>query len=66
MNRAFTVEIDSNKLRVIYKIPTNSESLEQWTCVPIMSHTHFRVDVHSPVSWMSRNSLLEAGAISEI
>ena len=28
----------------------------------IMSHTRFRVNWHSIVAWMSRDSLLEAGA----
>ena len=31
-----------------------------------MSHIHFRVNVHSRVVWMSRNSLLETGMISEV
>ena len=30
----------------------------------IMSHTHFRVNPHSIVTWMPRNSLLKTGAIS--
>ena len=32
----------------------------------VMSHTSFTVNLHSIVSWMSRNSFLEAGAISEV
>ena len=32
----------------------------------VMSLTRFRVNPHSIVSWMSRNSLLEAGAKSEV
>ena len=36
-----------------------------WVYV-IMSCTRFRVNVHSIVVWMSRNSLLETGAIAEI
>ena len=32
-----------------------------WLYVLIMSRTHFRVNPHSIVAWMSRNSLLEAG-----
>ena len=35
-------------------------------CVFIMSHTHFRVNLHSVVAWMWRNSLLETDAISEV
>ena len=36
-----------------------------WLYVSIMSGTSLRVNPHSTVAWMSRNSLLEAGAISE-
>ena len=36
-----------------------------WLCVFIMSRTSLRVNPHSTVAWKSRNSLLEAGAISE-
>ena len=45
------------------------ESLSVWCiclCVLIMSHTCFKVNLHSLVAWMSRNSLLETGAISEV
>ena len=31
-----------------------------------MSPTRFRVNPHSTVAWMLRNSLLETGAISEV
>ena len=31
-----------------------------------MSHTRFRVSLHSVVAWMSRSSLLEIGAVSDI
>ena len=37
-----------------------------WLYVLIMSHTRFRVNLHSIVTWMLRNSLLETGGISEI
>ena len=37
-----------------------------WLYVLIMSRTRFRVNPHSVVAWMSRNSLLEAGAKSEV
>ena len=33
-----------------------------WLYVLVMSRTRFRVNPHSIVVWMSRNSLLEAGA----
>ena len=36
-----------------------------WLYVFIMSRTISKVNPHSTVAWMSRNSLLEAGAISE-
>ena len=34
--------------------------------VTIMSCTHFRVNMHSVVPWMSKNSFLETGAISKV
>ena len=34
--------------------------------VIIMSRKGFRVNLHSIVAWISRNSLLETGAISEV
>ena len=34
--------------------------------VLIMSHTRFRVILHSLVAWMSRNSLLKTDTISEV
>ena len=37
-----------------------------WLYVLIMSRTCFRVNPHSIVAWMSRNSLLEGGTKSEI
>ena len=37
-----------------------------WLFVIIMSRTRFRVNLHSIVAWMSRNSFLETGAISEV
>ena len=37
-----------------------------WLYVFIMSCMRFRVNPHSVVAWMSRNSLLETGAKSEI
>ena len=36
-----------------------------WLCFFIMSHTRFRVSAHFVIAWMSTNSLLEAGALSE-
>ena len=37
-----------------------------WLYVLFMSRTRFRVNPYSIVAWMSRNSLLEAGAISKV
>ena len=34
--------------------------------VIIMLPTSFRVNLHSIVAWMSRNSLLETGVVSEV
>ena len=36
-----------------------------WLNVFIMSRTSLKVNPHSTITWMSRNSLLDAGAISE-
>ena len=41
-------------------------SLLCWLYVLIMSRMRFRVNPHSIVAWMLRNSLLEAGAKSEV
>ena len=35
-----------------------------WLYVFMMSHVLFRVNLYSIVSWMSRNTLLETGAVS--
>ena len=35
-------------------------------CVIIISHIRFRVNLHSIVAWVPRNSLLETGTISEV
>ena len=37
-----------------------------WLYVLAMSRTRFRVNPHSIVAWMTRNSLLETGAKSEV
>ena len=37
-----------------------------WLYVLVISRTRFRVNLHSTVAWMSRNSLLETLAISEV
>ena len=43
-----------------------STETEIWLFVLIMSRTHFGVNPHSIVAWMSRNSLLETDAMSEV
>ena len=42
------------------------EQYSIWLYLHIMSRTHFRVNLHSIFAWMSRNSLLETGVISEV
>ena len=37
-----------------------------WLCVLAMSRKRFGVNTHSTVAWILRNSLLEAGAKSEV
>ena len=37
-----------------------------WLCVINMSHTRFRVNLHSVIVWMSKSSLLETFVISEV
>ena len=37
-----------------------------WLYVLIISHTHFRVNPHAIVTWMSSSSFLEAGAKYEV
>ena len=37
-----------------------------WLFVLVMSRTRFRVNSHSIMAWMPRNSLLEAGPKSEV
>ena len=41
-------------------------NLDTWQYVLAMSRMRLRVNPHSIVAWMSRNSLLEAGAKSEV
>ena len=40
--------------------------MQHWLYVLIMSCMHFRVNPHSIVAWMSRNSLLKTGVKSEV
>ena len=41
-------------------------SIHRWLYILITSRPYFRVNSHSIVVQMSRNSLLETGAISEV
>ena len=43
-----------------------NDTIINWLYILIMSRTHFRVNLHSIVAWMSRNSLVEAGTKSEV
>ena len=43
--------------------PTRSKMT---VCYSHAKYTRFRVNLHSPVAWMSRNSLLQTGDISEV
>ena len=52
--------------KTIHKnILTESKS-RKLDCVLLMSCTRFRVNPHSIVAWLSRNSLLKAGTKSEV
>ena len=53
--KCIRVNVLNNKARVTRRL-----------YVFIMSHTHFRVNLHSVVTWMWRNSLIETGAISGV
>ena len=47
-----------------FEAPQKSVKIKIELCVLIMPHTPFRVNLHSIVARMSRNSLLETGTIS--
>ena len=53
-------------LKIKYFLDNNSQTLIVILCVFIITHTLFRVNLHFAVAWMSRNSLLETGAISQV
>ena len=54
------------RVAIIAIISVLSKSCCFWLYVLVMSHTHFRVNLHSIVAWISRNSLLEESAKSEV
>ena len=53
-------------LKIKYFLGINYQTLIVILCVFIITHTLFRVNLHFAVAWMSRNSLLETGAISQV
>ena len=55
----------SKKIKKIHKAIKKQISLRNSYAL-IMSRTRFRVDPHSIVAWMSRNTLLETHTISEV
>ena len=59
-----TKKVDMKRMQV--NVLKNIATMTRRLCVLIMSHTHFRVNLHSVVAWLSRNSLLETGVISEV
>ena len=54
----------SNKMSTLRLLPFLSYYSD--LCVIIMSRTRFSVNLQSIVAWMSRNSLLETGMISDV
>ena len=56
------VDIDCMQVNVLKNIARMARRL----CVLIMSYTHFRVNLHSVVARLLRNSLIETDAISEV
>ena len=48
------------------KVKDKIKATEDMLCVLVMSCARFRVNPHSIVAWMSRNSLLEAGTKTEV
>ena len=58
-NVKYSKETPNNKRQIYYKI-------YDFLYVLVMSRRRFRVNPHSIVAWMSKNSLLEAAAKSEV
>ena len=59
-----TKERGKMRLKVVAQCKFET-SYGYWLYVLVMSRTRFRVNPHSIVAWMSRNSLLKAGTKSE-
>ena len=57
-------KVDMKCMRV--NVLKNIARVTRRLCVFIMSHTHFRLNLHSVVAWMWRNTLLDRDAISEV
>ena len=53
-------------LALVFSFEHSNEQLDNWLYVLVMSRTRVRVNPYSTVALMSRNSLLEAGAKSEV
>ena len=61
------IEVHAECEKAESKILIKSSKLHlHWLYVFVMSRTCFGVNPHSIVAWMSRNSLLEVGAKSEV
>ena len=62
-NMPLEKKVDMKCMRV--NVLKNIAMVTRTLCTFIMSHTHFRVNLHSAVGWMWRSSLLETDAISD-
>ena len=51
---------------LLFSVSLRSASFTVWPYVIFMSRTRFRMNPHSIVAWLSRNSMLEAGRKSEV
>ena len=63
-NMPLEKKVDMKCMRV--NVLKNIARVTRRLCVFIMSHTHFRLNLHSVVAWMWRNTLLDRDAISEV
>ena len=57
--------LNKEKFWAISEIDADGQQLMYMSLIEIIPHTCFRVNPHSIVAWMSRNSLLKAGTKSE-
>ena len=65
---AFINNLDCSKRFSFHGHPSTSKFLVRyiWLYVYVMSRTLFRVNLHSRVAWLSRNSFLKKGSKSEV